>query len=247
MAHLYIADDLASTSVGASVALRGQEARHAAGVSRLRVGESILITNGRGLSLECVATSVAKDTVELVVESVTEVAQQQPVITLVQALAKGDRDERAIEMATELGVSAVIPWQAARSVSRWEGEKAVKGRDRWQAIVREASKQSVRAWIPEVAPVASTSQLVAACATELTLVLDPSGTKSLSDVATMTSSSQAQAFRIIVGPEGGLAPEEVAALAGAGAHVVGLGSNILRTSTAGPSALAVLNELLTRW
>ncbi len=247
MAHLYIADDLTATAVGAAVTLRGPEARHAAGVSRLRVGESILVTNGCGLMLTCSATAVAKDEVSLIVESVVEVIAQTPQITLVQALAKGDRDERAIEMATELGISAIVPWQAARSISRWEGEKAVKGRDRWQSIVREASKQSIRAWVPSVAPVTTTTALVSACSTDFTLVLDPSGSLSLTEASRAALESQAQTISIVVGPEGGMAPEEVAALSGAGAQIVGLGSNILRTSTAGPSALAVLNELLARW
>ena len=126
MAHLYIIDELTEVSVGGSVLITGQEARHAAGVSRLRVGEHVFITNGGGLLVEAETVSIDKVGVGLRVISERRIAPQEPRITLVQALAKGDRDERAIEMATELGVSAVVPWQAGRSVSRWEGDKAAK-------------------------------------------------------------------------------------------------------------------------
>jgi len=247
MAHLYISDELAETAVGATVEVAGAEARHAVSVSRLRVGESVLITNGRGLLLEAEAVEVGKDRVTLVVSSLEVLQPQQPRITLVQALAKGDRDERAIEMATELGVSDIVPWQSARSVSRWEGDKALKGQTRWQAIVREASKQSIRSWIPRVDSVVSTKALVSGGFDGLTLVLDPSGEVTLSNALSENPGKVASGIRLIVGPEGGIAMEEIDQLVTSGAVVVGLGANILRTSTAGPAVLAVINELLGRW
>lgn len=247
MAHLYISEGLSHTVVGATITLDGAEARHAASVSRLRVGEIVLVSNGTGLLIQAEAQTVAKDQIGLTVVSVAEVAAQTPAITLIQALAKGDRDERAIEMATELGVTGIVPWQSARSVSRWEGDKAIKGRDRWQAIVREASKQAVRAWVPVVHPVATTKEILSFPFDGLTLVLDPSGATSVSQALSSSPQRAAQGVRVVVGPEGGLSTEEVAEFAGAGAVVVGLGANILRTSTAGPAVIAVVNELLARW
>jgi 16S rRNA (uracil1498-N3)-methyltransferase len=247
MSHLYISDELAETAVGATIELAGTEARHAVSVSRLRVGESVLITNGRGLLVDAQAVVVGKDRVSLVVASVEARQPQEPPITLVQALAKGDRDERAIEMATEVGVSAIVPWQSARSVSRWEGDKAPKGQARWQAIVREASKQSIRSWIPRVETVASTKALASGLFAGLTLVLDPSGEVTLSDAISGHAGKVSSGIRLIVGPEGGIAPDEIDQFIASGAIVVGLGANIMRTSTAGPVALAVINELLGRW
>lgn len=247
MAHLYIADSLIETGVDSRVVLTGTEARHAAGVSRLRVGESVLLTNGRGLLVEAEAQSVSKDTIDFVVQSVHKVIAPSIDVTLVQALAKGDRDERAIEMATELGVSRIIPWQATRSVSRWDAQKAIKGRERWSSIVREASKQAIRAWIPSVEEVVTTAELVASDFDGLTMVLDPSGTISISAALTVSAAQAERGIRIVVGPEGGLAPEEVEALAKKGAAVIGLGDIIMRTSTAGPAAIAVVNEILRRW
>ena len=247
MAHLYIADSLVETAVDSRVMLTGAEARHAAGVSRLRVGESVLLTNGRGLLVEAEALAVSKDSIEFAVQSVQNVVAPSIEVTLVQALAKGDRDERAIEMATELGVTRIIPWQATRSVSRWDAQKAVKGRERWSAIVREASKQAIRAWIPSVDEPMSTADLVSTNFEGLTMVLDPSGSISISAVLTVSRAQAERGIRIVVGPEGGLTPEEVNSLAEKGAAIIGLGVIILRTSTAGPAAIAVVNEILRRW
>src|SRR5690606_25564900 len=141
-----------------------------------------------------------------------------------------------------LGVDGIVPWQAARSVSRWQGPKAQKGRDRWAAIVREASKQAHRAWIPEVEPVASTRELAARAASATLVVLDPWTDTRLADVETGPGD-----VVLVVGPEGGIAPEELEALVGAGAVRARLGDTVLRTSTAGPAALAVLNQALGRW
>jgi 16S rRNA (uracil1498-N3)-methyltransferase len=169
-------------------------------------------------------------------------------VVLVQALAKGDRDELAVQAATELGVDAVIPWQAQRSVSRWEGVKVAKGRERWRAIVREAVKQSIRPRVPEVEELATTKDLVRLAATARVLVLDPTAEARLSRLdLTAPGDGSATDVLLVVGPEGGISPAEVEALRDAGAVPVALGSGILRTSTAGPAALALVNAALGRW
>lgn len=242
MSSLYLREDLADVEVGARLTLTGQEAKHAATVNRTRPGESVLIGNGRGLvaSGEVLVATSAELTID--VEAVERVPRAEPAITLVQALAKGDRDELAVQAATELGVDAVVPWSASRSVSRWEGAKVAKGRDRWAAIVREASKQSIRAWTPEVGELATTKQVAALAATHRVLVLEPGATDALTGVR-----PDGRPLALVVGPEGGIAPQELEAFRVAGAEVVRLGNTVLRTSTAGPAALAVLNAALGRW
>jgi 16S rRNA (uracil1498-N3)-methyltransferase len=159
---------------------------------------------------------------------------------LAQALAKGDRDELAIQAATELGAAGVIPWAAERSVSRWDGAKAIKGRERWASIVREASKQAIRSRVPDVAALASTAEL--AVRSGRLLVLDPLGDAALTELEL-----DGEPITLVVGPEGGISPREFEQLEAAGAARVRLGSEVLRTSTAGPAALAVLNARLGRW
>lgn len=243
MAHFYLAPELAETTVGATVVLSGSEGRHAATVSRVRVGESLRIGNGRGLVAVAEVVATTKDTVEVSVRDVTIFEPLKPSITLVQALAKTDRDERAIEAATELGISAVMPWAADRSVSKWEGPKVAKGHLRWSSIVHEATKQCIRPFIPEVLPLSTTKAAIAALDHAQIIVLDPTGEISLSDVELNGGNEIA----LVVGPEGGITAGELDAFRAAGATIVTLGSNILRTSTAGPAALAVLGAKLGRW
>ncbi|MFF9562571.1 16S rRNA (uracil(1498)-N(3))-methyltransferase [Leifsonia sp. NPDC014704] len=242
MASLYLREDLEDVEVGARLSLTGAEAKHAATVNRTRPGESVLIGNGRGLvaSGEVLVSTNTELTID--VESVSRVERAAPTITLVQALAKGDRDELAIQAATELGVDAVVPWAASRSVSRWEGAKVAKGRERWATIVREAAKQSIRAWTPEVGELATTKQIAALAASARVLVLEPDATDPLTGVE-----PDGRDLVLVVGPEGGIAPQELAAFRDAGAELVRLGDTVLRTSTAGPAALAVLNASLHRW
>lgn len=261
MAHFYIADGGdAHWAAGASVSLTGAEAKHAVTVSRVRPGESLQVGNGAGVLAH--GTVIRADPAELVLElaSVERIAPRTPRILLVQALAKGDRDELAVQAATELGVDGVLPWSAARSVSRWQGPKVAKGRERWAAIVREAAKQSVRPWVPEVGDLTTTKQLGVLAATTRMLLLEPTATEPLSGVVTGERHALAgpaavergdavptRDIVLVVGPEGGIAPAELEALTRAGASAVRLGPEVLRTSTAGPAAIAVLNVALDRW
>jgi 16S rRNA (uracil1498-N3)-methyltransferase len=242
MSSLYLREDLEDARPGGRLTLTGAEAKHAVTVNRTRPGQTVSIGNGRGLVVEgevLVATG-AELTIEI--ERVARAERPSPRITLVQALAKGDRDELAVQAATELGVDGVIPWAAARSVSRWEGTKAVKGRDRWATIVREAAKQSIRGWVPEVGELATTGQVSALAAGADVVVLEPTGETPLTAVRPTNRD-----LVLVVGPEGGIAPAELDAFRASGARIVRLGETVLRTSTAGPAALAVLNAALGRW
>src|SRR6478609_8998910 len=242
MSSLYLREDLEEAAPGERLSLTGAEAKHAATVNRTRPGQTVLIGNGRGLlvSGEVVVATGAELAIE--VHTVERSGRPAPRITLVQALAKGDRDELAIQAATELGVDRVVPWSASRSVSRWEGAKIAKGRDRWATIVREAAKQSIRAWTPEVGELATTKQVAALAAHARVLVLEPSAQLRLAAVE-----PDGRDLVLVVGPEGGIAPQELDALRAAGAEIVRLGDTVLRTSTAGPAALAALNVALGRW
>ncbi|MCG7413880.1 16S rRNA (uracil(1498)-N(3))-methyltransferase [Microbacterium aurum] len=245
MALHFLVDDVPlDAPVGAEIVITGAEAHHAAAVRRVRVGEEVTVGDGRGLWLEAVVTDVAPKRVVAAVTARTSHPAAAPRLVLVQALAKGDRDELAIQAATELGVDEIVPWQAARSVSRWDQAKAAKGVARWQTIVREAAKQAHRAWVPVVSAPVSTAQLAARAASRM-LVLEPTASVPLSGVA--LAPDDARDLVLVVGPEGGIAPEELVALADAGATAARLGTSVLRTSTAGPAALAVLNARLGRW
>jgi 16S rRNA (uracil1498-N3)-methyltransferase len=243
MAHFYLNEQLTDAAAGSTVSILGAEARHAVAVSRIRPGETLSIGNGSGLVVTGTVLEAAADRLSIRAAEVRRTSLPAPTLTLVQALAKGGRDELAIQAATELGVDTVIPWAAQRCVVRWDGAKAVKGRVRWSSIVREASKQSLRAWIPGVAELASTGQLVRLAESTRMLVLEPTA----KDPLAALGADDSRDLVLVVGPEGGIAPDELAALTAAGATSVRLGESVLRTSTAGPAAIAVLNGVLGRW
>lgn len=229
--------------VGDSVALTGPEAHHAAAVRRVRAGETVTLGDGLGAWVTGVVTAVAPKRVDIAVESRRYIEEPTPRIVLVQALAKGDRDERAVEAATELGVSAIVPWQAARSVSRWDTAKVAKGVARWQSIAREASKQAHRAWVPTVSDPVTTAQLAARATDVSVVVLEPSAAGALTALELPIDRD----VWLVVGPEGGITPEELNTLEDTGATLARMGTTVLRTSTAGPAALAALSVVLGRW
>jgi 16S rRNA (uracil1498-N3)-methyltransferase len=224
---------------GDVVELGGDEGKHAASVRRMRVGEGIQLTDGRGLRVRGQVAEVLPKSLKISVTGSENESKDQLELVLVQALAKGDRDELAIQAATELGVSAVISWQAERSISRWDAAKAAKGQARWQVICDEAAKQSLRVWHPRVEPLVTSQELTARIGEfAQVLVLDPTAEVGIASVSVKPGK-----IAIVVGPEGGIDETELAAFEKAGALRVRLGEPILRTSTAGVVAIAAIQTV----
>lgn len=242
MALHFIVPDCTDAAEGELISLTGAEAKHASVVRRVRVGETVTLGDGAGVWLEGAVEDVSAAQVTVRVHSRSVHGGDGARIVLVQALAKGDRDELAVQAACELGVDEIVPWQAARSISRWEGAKAAKGRERWATIVREAAKQAHRAWIPVVSPVLNSAEIARRAGEARMLVLDPTAETRLSSVR-----PDERDIVLVVGPEGGISPEELDRFTEAGAERVRLGDTVLRTSTAGPAAIAVLSGILGRW
>ncbi|AZM53182.1 16S rRNA (uracil(1498)-N(3))-methyltransferase [Streptomyces sp. WAC 01529] len=225
--------------------LDGPEGRHAVSVKRLRAGEDVVLTDGAGRWAECVVVDTeGKDRLVVRVDSVGEEPGQEPRITVVQALPKGDRGELAVETMTETGVDAVVPWTASRCITQWKGERGLKALAKWRATAREAGKQSRRVRFPEVADAASTKQVAALLAgADFAAVLHEEGSEPLA-TAPLPSAGH---IVLVVGPEGGVSPDELAAFAEAGAKPYRLGRSVLRTSTAGTAATALLLGRTGRW
>lgn len=240
---LFRIDNAVGVTAGAELLLDGAEGKHAVGVRRMRVGEAIQLTDGCGVRLRGEVSAVADKSLKVLVRDVMSEVEPAARLVLVQALAKGDRDELAIQAATELGAWAVVPWQSERSISRWDGPKIAKGVERWQTIVTEAAKQSLRVWHPEVRQPVTTRQLCTVVGDyDSVLILDPTASQSLSSLPAMQGN-----VAIVVGPEGGISDAELSELEAAGAKRVRLGAEILRTSTAGVAAIAVLQSKLGAW
>ncbi|MFC3895588.1 16S rRNA (uracil(1498)-N(3))-methyltransferase [Lentzea rhizosphaerae] len=230
---------------GEEFVLDGPEGRHAATVKRLRVGEELVLSDGSGAQVRCAVVAVERDALSLrAVERWVE-PEQTPRVVLAQALVKGDRGELAVELATEAGVDGVVPWRAARCITKWEdGPRGAKALGRWRSTVREAAKQARRSRVPFVDEPVSTAQLAQRVSSSaLTLVLHESATERLADVELPTAGD----VLLVVGPEGGISPEELDALRSSGARIVRLGPTVLRASTAAAVALGALGVLTTRW
>ncbi|MGP0223139.1 16S rRNA (uracil(1498)-N(3))-methyltransferase [Paenarthrobacter sp. NCHU4564] len=238
---------------GSVFVLDGQEARHAVTVKRIVAGESVDITDGAGTRLTGTVVEAGQGSLSVKAGEVS--FEQRPAVrlVLVQALAKGDRDELAIETATELGIDAVVPWQAERSIVRWKGDRAAKAHAKWQSVVAAAAKQARRSWIPEVRPVADSAGLSkAVAAADMAIILHEDARNSLRSVleaASLVADGTEAPLEVllIVGPEGGISPREVTRLSDAGAVTALLGHHVLRSSTAGPAAVVLASDVLGRW
>lgn len=229
---------------GELVDLVGAEGRHAAVVQRLNVGERVDLTDGAGSVAVCEVLQVAKAGLVCGVLSRRQEPVATPRLLVVQALPKGDRGEQAVEMLTEIGVDEIVPWAASRCITRWRGERGEKALGKWRATAREATKQSRRAWLPTVAPLASTAEVASLLANvSLPVVLHEEADTPLHDL----DPSTVEDIAVVVGPEGGITDDELAQLAAAGATPRRLGSSVLRTSTAGVAASAALLARTPRW
>ena len=235
---------LGGAAVGATVEVTGDEAHHAVAVRRLRVGETVVLTDGLGRSVTGAVATTGKRVFAVTVSSVVDTPPPTPSVTVVQAIPKGDRGELAVGILTEVGVARIVPWAASRSVAVWKGERAAKSLARWRTTAREASKQARRSWFAEVGDLATTADVVGLVSrADLAVVLH----EAASDGLAALDPAGSEVLLVVVGPEGGLSDDEVAAFETAGAHVVRLGSEVLRTSTAGVAAVAALLSRTSRW
>jgi len=241
---VFLSEAVTTAGPGAEVVLDGDEGRHAATVKRIHAGEQVVLVDGAGTSAVCAVLDAGKASLRLRVESLSHEVRALPLVTVVQAIPKGDRGELAVEVLTEVGVATVVPWAAARSVAVWRGERATKSLARWRSTAHEAAKQSRRAWFPDVVDLATTEDVAGLLSTaDVAVVLHEAAELPLSGVAVPSTGSVV----VVVGPEGGLTDDELAAFAKVGALGVRLGAEVLRTSTAGVAAVSALLARSPRW
>ncbi|MGQ4383444.1 16S rRNA (uracil(1498)-N(3))-methyltransferase [Streptomyces sp. SAS_270] len=246
-APVFVIEDFRAGDAGRFV-LDGPEGRHAVSVKRLRSGEEIVLTDGAGRWAEAeVIDTEGKDRLIVRLGEVSEEPPESPRITVVQALPKGDRGELAVETMTETGVDAIVPWAAARCITQWKGERGLKALAKWRATAREAGKQSRRVRFPEIADAATTKQVAALLAkADFAAVLHEDRDYGSEALATAELPATGEIV-LVVGPEGGVSPEELALFGDSGAKAYRLGRSVLRTSTAGTAATALLLGRTGRW
>lgn len=246
-ASVFLHPDLPACAVGDIVVVGGSEGHHAMAVQRLRAGERVDVVDGRGTRVTGLvdATSTPRE-LRVCVESVVHEAARSPRIVVVQAIPKSDRGELAVELLTEVGVDAIVPWQAEHCVARWSGDRGMKAHGRWVTTAREATKQSRRSHVPDVEPACTTPEVLVRVREAVGRGAQVWMLHEAAD-AGMPSVSDATEIWLIVGPEGGISPHEVTELVAAGAVPVRLGSTVFRSSSAGTVAAAVVSTLTGRW
>lgn len=241
---VHLVESLDGTAPGSVVEVTGDEAHHAVAVRRLRPGEQVVLTDGVGTTAVGEVAETGRRRFSVTVSDVRHEPHPSPAFTVVQALPKGDRGELAVEVLTEVGVDRVVPWAASRSVAVWRGERAVKSHAKWRATAREAAKQARRAWHPDVLPLHTTAEATTLLEdAAIVVVLHEEASRPLASVDVPAAGEVA----VVVGPEGGLTDDEVAAFEAAGGVAVRLGPEVLRTSTAGLAAVAALMARTPRW
>lgn len=249
---VFLHTELGAATAGAVLSLMGAEGRHAAVVRRVRCDEQIELVDGAGIRVTCVVEEVSKAGLMAKVVEVRYESRRGPHLTVIQAIPKGERAELAVEVLTEIGVDTIVPWAASRSVGVWRGDRAAKSLLKWRSAAKEAAKQSRRSWFPEVTQMATTAQAAHLLgAAEVALVLHEGASIPIRPLGEMSGemagemTGEASRVVLVVGPEGGIAPEELEAFAGA--QHVRLGPTVLRTSTAGVAAVAALLSGSARW
>ncbi len=226
------------------ITLDGDEGRHAVVVKRIRVGEAIMLTDGAGNGAECVVTTVSKASLEAEVRVRREEPVAVPRLVVVQAIPKGDHAERAVDLVTEVGADVIVPWSAARNIVSWKGARGQKALQRWRSTAKAAAKQSRRLRFPDVTEVHTTDDIVRLVEqAAVAFVLHETGEQPLNQVDLPDEGDVV----LVVGPEGGITDEELDTLDAAGAEPVRLGPSVLRSSSAGVVAAAIVLSRTSRW
>lgn len=225
------------------IKVTGEDVAHMRDVLRMKVGDEVVASCGRGTNYNCIIEKISDDDILLHINSEEPDISELPIkISLYQALPKGDKLELVIQKAVELGAIEIIPVRTARCVVKLDESKAQKKLSRWQKIAEEASKQSGRGIVPEVLPVMNFNDAVERAKTSDYMMIpyelcESGGLSSLRSKIL----SGVQSISIFIGSEGGFESSEVDKVVSAGGEMISLGHRILRTETA---AIAVLAHIM---
>ena len=240
MLTLFLVENL---SAATNIEVSGDEAHHAIKVLRVKVGEEILLCDGNGSWARAAISQIDKKSFQVDVLERGYQEERSPKLIVIQGLPKSDRIKESIEILVEAGVDVIIPWQAERSISKWQQGSI----DKWQNVVSASTKQSRRFRAPEVRGEQSITQILSELSTsQAIVVLHESATAKISQVIN-PKFAELDEILVVIGPEGGLSENELKTFEAAGAHILCLGPEIFRSAHAGGAALSAISALIGRW
>lgn len=238
MLSVFIVDEIPDKG---RLLILGEEAHHASSVMRVTAGDEVIVTDGRGNSAQVRILSISKKSLECEILS-KEITEPSPIkLTVLQALTKSDRARETIELLTEAGVDEIVPWSAQRSIGQWKDDAGEK----WKIWAREATKQSRRSWIPEIASHHNTSEAIELAKKNSSVLIFHEG--SSEKLSSFLKGKSVDQLLIIIGPEGGLTDEEVEGFVKVGGKIIGIGKAVFRSAHAGAAALAAVQTALGIW
>ncbi len=238
MLSLFFVDQLA---MGSTQELEGDEGHHAVKVMRLQVGEEIKIADKSGNWVSGAITEVGKKSLKIDIAQRGSAQHLKPEIIVVQAVTKSDRIKEMLELLTVAGADRIIPWQAERCISKWQSDSASK----WSIAIKEAAKQARRVRLPELADAVTTNQLLNLFQAGDQIITLHEGAQS--NISQLKFAADTKRIFLVIGPEGGIADNEIDQLIAAKAVTARMGENVLRSAHAGFAALSVVQTLIGRW
>ena len=229
----------AALAIGQTIALPESAAQHVSRVLRLDVGDTLRLFNGDGREYAARLSDLGRKSVSVTVTEAIEVERESPLrLVLAQALARGEKMDWILQKATELGVTELVPIITERTEVRLDGERSERRLNHWRGVLISACQQCGRVRLPSLhEPTTLGHWLTSLSHPTLGLTLDPDGSETVNSLPTPGPDT---AIALVVGPEGGFSERDLAQLRAARFHGLRLGPRILRTETAGPAALAML-------
>lgn len=226
---------------GSTQILEKDEAHHAIKVLRLNLGEVIKISDGVKKWVSGPIIEISKKELKISVSEKGEFEEKKPELVLVQAVTKSDRNKEMLELVIESGVDRIIPWQAERSISKWQSDSAQK----WEIGIKEACKQARQIRLPKLMPMLTTAGVVQLLTKDAqAIVFHESASEKF---AQMQLNQSLTSIYLIIGPEGGISPNELSVFENSGGKVVRLGETVLRSAHAGFAAISAVQTKLGRW
>jgi 16S rRNA (uracil1498-N3)-methyltransferase len=226
---------------GSTQILDKDEAHHAIKVLRLKLGEVIKISDGVKKWVSGPIIEISKKELTISVSEKGEFEEKSPELVLVQAVTKSDRNKEMLELVVEAGVDRIIPWQAERSISKWQSDSAQK----WEITIKEACKQARQIRLPKLMPMLTTAGVVQLLNKDAqAIVFHESAAEKF---AQLQLTDSLKSIFLVIGPEGGISPSELSIFENGGGKIFRLGETVLRSAHAGFAAISAVQTKLGRW